>query len=86
MKNRLTDAGFTVTGDAHILAIEIGDETRCMEISKRLFEKNVFVLPARFPTAPLHRSQLTIGMTALHSENDVRHLVDSLKKAYGDLE
>jgi 8-amino-7-oxononanoate synthase len=86
MKNRLTDAGFTVTGDAHILAIEIGDETRCMEISKRLFEKNVFVLPARFPTAPLHRSQLTIGMTALHTENDVRHLVDSLKKAYGDLE
>jgi 8-amino-7-oxononanoate synthase len=86
MKDQLRDAGFMVTGDAHILAVEIGEEARCMEISKRLLEKGVFVLPARFPTVPLHRSILRIGMTALHTENDVRHLVNSLKDACRGLE
>ncbi len=79
-KESLVYEGFCVKGDAHILAIEIGDESRALEISEKLLEKNIFVLPARYPTVPLNKAILRIGMTALHSEEDVKKLVSSLKE------
>jgi len=79
-KESLIGEGFCVKGDAHILAVEIGDESRALEISRKLLEKDIFVLPARYPTVPLHKAILRIGMTALHSEKDVRKLVSSLKE------
>ena len=79
-KESLVYEGFCVKGDAHILAVEIGDESRTLEISRKLLEKDIFVLPARYPTVPLHKAILRIGMTALHTEEDVRKLVSSLKE------
>ncbi|MBT9437554.1 MAG: aminotransferase class I/II-fold pyridoxal phosphate-dependent enzyme [Desulfobacterales bacterium] len=79
-KEKLVYEGFCVKGDAHILAVEIGDESRALEISERLLEKDIFVLPARYPTVPLHKAILRIGMTALHTEEDVKKLVSSLKE------
>ncbi|MBU4415007.1 MAG: 8-amino-7-oxononanoate synthase [Proteobacteria bacterium] len=85
-KESLIGDGFCVKGDAHILAVEIGDESRALEISEKLLEKNIFVLPARYPTVPLHKAILRIGMTALHTEEDVEKLVSSLKEVYGKIE
>lgn len=79
-KESLVYEGFCVKGDAHILAVEIGDESRALEISERLLKEDIFVLPARYPTVPLHKAILRIGMTALHTEEDVRKLVSSLKE------
>ncbi len=79
-KESLVYEGFCVKGDAHILAVKIGDESRALEISERLLEKDIFVLPARYPTVPLHKAILRIGMTALHTEEDVKKLVSSLKE------
>ncbi|MDL1982701.1 MAG: pyridoxal phosphate-dependent aminotransferase family protein [Deltaproteobacteria bacterium] len=79
-KEKLVYEGFCVKGDAHILAVEIGDESRALEISERLLKEDIFVLPARYPTVPLHKAILRIGMTALHTEGDVRKLVSSLKE------
>ncbi|MEA1901690.1 MAG: pyridoxal phosphate-dependent aminotransferase family protein, partial [Thermodesulfobacteriota bacterium] len=55
-----------------------GDENRALEISERLLEEDIFVLPARYPTVPLHKAMLRIGMTALHTKEDVRKLVSAL--------
>ncbi|MDL1968148.1 MAG: pyridoxal phosphate-dependent aminotransferase family protein [Deltaproteobacteria bacterium] len=85
-KKSLTCEGFCVKGDAHILAIEIGDESRTLEISRKLIGKDIFVLPARYPTVPLHKAILRIGMTALHTEEDVKKIVSSLKDVYGKTE
>ncbi|MCK5508179.1 MAG: pyridoxal phosphate-dependent aminotransferase family protein [Desulfobacterales bacterium] len=85
-KESLISEGFCVKGDAHILAIEIGDEGRTLEISRKLLEKDIFVLPARYPTVPLHKAILRIGMTALHTEEDVRKLVSPLKEVYEKIE
>ncbi len=85
-KESLVYEGFCVKGDAHILAVKIGDESRALEISERLLKKNIFVLPARYPTVPLHKAILRIGMTALHTEGDVKKLVSTLKEAYGKIE
>ncbi len=83
MKESLRQEGFSVTGDAHILAIEIGDETKALEISKGLLENNIFIFAARHPTVPLGRAILRIGMTALHTENDVSLFIKVLKEIHG---
>ena len=85
-KEKLVYEGFCIKGDAHILAVEIGDESRALEISERLLKEDIFVLPARYPTVPLHKAILRIGMTALHAEKDVKKLVSSLKEVYGKIE
>lgn len=81
MKEGLRQEGFNVYGDAHILGVEIGEEDLAVQVSKRMFEKGVFVFPARFPTVPLHKAILRISMTALHTEQDVAHFIATLKEA-----
>ncbi len=85
MKNRLQHEGFSVSGDAHILALEIGDEATAVRVSQRLLEGNIFVLPARYPTVPLHRAILRIGITALHEEEDIILFIDRLKEVYNEI-
>jgi len=81
MKERLTREGFMVSGDAHILALEIGDEKKAVQVSRRLLEKNIFVLPARYPTVPLHRAILRVGITALHEKEDITLFIERLKES-----
>lgn len=85
MKNGLRHEGFSVSGDAHILALEIGDEAAAVRVSQRLLEGNIFVLPARYPTVPLHRAILRIGITALHEEEDIKLFIDRLKEVYNEI-
>ena len=86
MKDCLRRDGFRVSGDAHILALEIGDEAKAVRLSQKLLEKNIFVLPARYPTVPLHHSILRISLTALLKEEDIILFIDRVKEVYGKLE
>jgi 8-amino-7-oxononanoate synthase len=81
MKERLQGEGFTVYGDAHILAVEIGDEDLAVAVSKKMRELGVFAFPARFPTVPLHKAILRVSMTAQHTARDVGHFINMLKEA-----
>lgn len=80
IKESLTREGFTVSGDAHILALEIGEEEKAKTISQRLLEKDVFVLPARYPTVPAGRAILRMGVTALHEKKDASLFIEKLKE------
>jgi 8-amino-7-oxononanoate synthase len=55
-------------------------------MARKLLQRNIFVLPARYPTVPLHRSILRIGMTALHEEEDITSFIGHVKEASGELE
>jgi 8-amino-7-oxononanoate synthase len=85
LKEGLLQEGFRVSGDAHILALEIGDEDEAVRLSRGLLERNIFVLPARYPTVPLHRAILRIGITAMHEEKDAILFIDSVKEVYGKI-
>ena len=80
MKEGLISEGYDVRGDAHILALIIGDEEQAVSISNELIKKGIFVLPARYPTVPAGRAILRIGMNALHTAEDVEHFINSLKQ------
>jgi 8-amino-7-oxononanoate synthase len=80
LKTALSAAGFGVSGDAHILAVEIGEERSATAMARRLLARGIFVLPARYPTVPLHRAILRISLTALHTQADGETLVAALKE------
>ncbi|MCP4680766.1 MAG: pyridoxal phosphate-dependent aminotransferase family protein [Desulfobacterales bacterium] len=86
MKGLLKEEGFKIRGDAHIIAIEFGDEARTVSISRSLLKRDIFVLPMRYPTVPVHKSILRIGMTAIYTENDVKYFVEALRDAVREVE
>ncbi len=86
MKENLVREGFSVQGDAHILALQVGPEDRAVEVSRRLMENGIFAFPARFPTVPLNRAILRIGLCAEHTEQDINGFVETLKRVYGEIE
>jgi 8-amino-7-oxononanoate synthase len=77
MKSR----GFSISGDAHIMAVEIGDEQLAVVMARKLYGSGLFILPARYPTVPLQKAILRISLTALHQRKDVDLLVDMLVEA-----
>lgn len=79
MKGALLAAGFTAKGDAHIIALEIGDEALAVKMSRKMLARNIFVVPVRYPTVPLGKAIIRIGMTALHEKGDVDGFVSALK-------
>lgn len=81
-KTSLVAAGFNVQGDAHILAVQMGDERRAVTVAKKLLAKGFFVLPARYPTVPLQAAILRISLTTQHTWEDVARFIDALKEAH----
>jgi len=79
MKHKLANEGLTVRGDAHILALEIGDEANSMHLSQHLFKHGFLAFPARYPTVPLGKSIIRISMNALHTPDDINAFVSALK-------
>jgi len=77
----LAAIGLRIGGDAHILAVEVGDEDRCRRLAVRLREKGILVFAARYPTVPLGRAILRVCLTSEHSGTDIELLRDALLAA-----
>lgn len=85
MRSRLQQAGFDVSGDAHILAVEIGTEARAVALARALFDNGFFVFPARFPTVPLGKAILRLSLTASHTIADIDDFIHTLTRIAHDL-
>ncbi len=70
------------TGDhrTHIIPVYVKDEKHAIELSGRLFEKNLFVQAIRPPT--VKKSLLRISLSALHSKRDIDRLVEGILDAW----
>lgn len=79
----LVAAGYHVLGDAHILAVKMGDEHKAVAVAKKMLAKGIFVLPVRYPTVPLQEAILRISLTAPHTWEDAVCFIDALKEAHG---
>ncbi len=79
MSTGLAEAGFTVSGGAHILAIHMGLEEKAIQTAKGLMKNGIYVLPARFPTVPLNKAILRVSLTARHTKEDAEHFIQKLK-------
>lgn len=68
----------TPTDDRYIMPIIIGDAKRTVEISSRLLDFGVKVLPIRTPTVPPGTERLRISLSAAMTEDDVDQLTKAL--------
>jgi 8-amino-7-oxononanoate synthase len=82
LRRSLVLAGFDVQGDAHILAVRIGEERIAVQMAQDLFSRGIFLLPARYPTVPLRNAILRISLTALIQPEDLHFFVRALEEAH----
>ncbi len=83
-KTLLIDAGLSENNSvSHIQPIIIGDTNKTLEISKQLYENNILVSAIRPPTVPKNTSRLRVSLSAVHTEEQVKLLVDSINETIG---
>ncbi|MFK5953568.1 MAG: pyridoxal phosphate-dependent aminotransferase family protein [Desulfobacterium sp.] len=80
MGESLIREGFEVFGNAHIISVLMGDEKKATQVSQDLLSRGILAFSARFPTVPLGKAILRLGMTALHREEDIKTFVNALKE------
>ena len=64
---------------SQILPIVVGDSTRALELSERLFERGFLVTAIRPPTVPAGTARLRFTFTAAHEAEQVLALADAVK-------
>jgi 5-aminolevulinate synthase len=75
---RESDVPF-VQSPSHITPVVIADAERCKALSARLLhECGVYVQPINFPTVPKGEECLRLTITLRHTEEQMRHLANSL--------
>lgn len=80
LKKRLSENGYDIRGNSHIIPIFIGDEEKAGEIFKKLLENGIFLSIIRFPAVPKNEAILRITPMAEHSREDLDYLVEMLNK------
>ncbi len=66
------------SSETMILPVIIGDATKTLEFSRRLYEKGILALAVRPPTVPDGTSRIRVSLNADHTREDVQRLIDAL--------
>jgi len=70
-------AGFEKSGfntgvtETPITPVMIGDENKAKEFSMKLFEKNIFATPIKFPMVPMGKARIRVMPNSLHTKEDL---------------
>lgn len=62
-----------------IQPVIIGDEKATLELSEKLFKKNILVTAIRPPTVPAGTARLRITLSAAHTTKHIEQLIDAIK-------
>ncbi|PIE97692.1 MAG: 8-amino-7-oxononanoate synthase [Treponema sp.] len=80
-KEKLGKLGFnTGKSETPITPVIIGDESKTLEFSKKLFENGLFVGPIVFPTVPKGTGRVRCMVTAGHTNDQLDRAVDAFEK------
>ncbi|MBI3998532.1 MAG: glycine C-acetyltransferase [Armatimonadetes bacterium] len=81
-KEGLKRLGFDVgASETPITPVMIGDETRAMQFSDRLFEEGVFAVGLAFPTVPRGRARVRTIVTAGHMREHLERALGAFERA-----
>ncbi len=68
-----------------IIPVIIGDEQKCLAISKRLFELGVYVAAIRPPTVPKGTSRLRVTLMATHTREHLERAIHAFERAFSEI-
>jgi 8-amino-7-oxononanoate synthase len=86
-KRLITAKGLPLlASNSAIQPIILGSPTHAVQMSEKLAELGIWVPAIRTPTVPVNSDRIRITLSAIHTEQDVCALVDSLCIAYEQIE
>lgn len=86
IRKGLTVLGFDVADDpTPIIPVVLKDAGRCVEFSKRLMDRGIFVQAIRPPTVPVDTSRLRVTVMATHTSGDIERLLVSMREVAQEL-
>ena len=77
-RQELHARGIPTSGEAHIIAVPVGNEAKTAQCGRILRENGVLALAARHPTVPHGKGLLRFNLTALHTREHADHAVRAL--------
>ena len=83
LRSRLQHAGMdTLNSTTHIIPVMIGESSKAMEISEKLFEMGFFVAAIRPPTVAKGTARLRISLQHGHTKEQIDALVEAIKESF----
>ncbi|XP_066921720.1 2-amino-3-ketobutyrate coenzyme A ligase, mitochondrial-like [Clytia hemisphaerica] len=77
-RNRMTQAGFTVSGDNHpICPVMMPDERTAIEFADQLLANGIYVIGFTYPVVPKGRARIRVQLSAVHSTEDINMCCDA---------
>ena len=82
----LLELGFdTMETSTAIVPVRIGDETRTLDLTRKLFDRGIFVCPIVHPAVPKGTERLRTCLMATHTEDDLAQVFDAFEKSGREL-
>ncbi len=71
-QSRMRELGYDLgKTQTPITPVIVGDEKKAQELSRKLFERNIYVQAIVYPTVPLGTARLRVMLSAAHSKQDL---------------
>ena len=75
LKNGLSALGFENQSRSAIIPVIVGSEVAAIDLSRKLFDRGIYVPAIRFPTVPKGKARLRVTVTAGHDEKDIQEFL-----------
>ena len=77
-RQRMSDAGFTLSGNNHaIIPVMLGDAKLSSDMADKMLQKGVYVVGFSFPVVPKGQARIRTQMSAAHSIEQIDLAVDA---------
>ncbi len=84
---RLREAGLDVLPtETAIVPVMIYDESKAVEMAKRLLERGIYVIGFAYPVVPRGKARIRVQMSAAHTPDEVDRAVDAFVRVAREME
>jgi len=84
--NKIKELGFSIGNtETPITPIHIGEESKALEVSKKLFENGIYASPIVFPTVPKNTARIRCMISATHSKDQLDYVSKTFSKIRDEL-
>lgn len=84
-REEMTKAGFSVNDSAHPITPVMLSEELAVKTAKALFNEGIFVVGFSFPVVPKGKARIRVQVSAAHTQDDIRFLVEKFKKVTSEM-